>query len=379
MFKYSLLLLFFSVSLHSQQTLLETLEHDELEREYYLFVPSSYEAGTEVPLVFNFHGRGSTANEQFAYTLLTTLAEEEGFIVVYPNGTLDDTEISFWNVGFPGPTSNVDDVGFTMAILDRLITEYSIDETRVYSTGMSNGGYFSYKLACEQSDRFAAVASVTGSVVPTELESCNPERAVPVMQIHGTADLVVPYEGSLFGAPIEDLVDFWVDVNDCDPTPAFTEVPDTNSEDGSTAEHYLYANESSGNAVELYKVIGGGHTWPGAVFIIGVTNQDISANELIWEFFKKHKLEPNIESGIENTELQTRVYPNPVGDAFQLVLEGSTQAIQVHSVQGSLIEFQGQESNSQINIDASDWIEGIYFISQLDAKGKIIRVDRLIK
>lgn len=377
MIKYLLAALFLPFSLVAQIPTLESITHDGLDREYLLYIPDSYEEGTPMPLVFNFHGRGSTPNEQFAYTLLTTVASEEGFIVVYPKGTLDPTDISFWNAGFDD-VAGVDDVGFTIAILDELIAELSIDESRVYSTGMSNGGYFSYKLACEHSDRFAAIASVTGSMVLQELESCDPERAVPVMQIHGTADLVVAYDGLGFSAPIEDVVDFWVEVNNCDPTPVFTAIEDTDTEDGSTAEHYYYENSDNGNSVEFYKVIGGGHTWPGAEFIIGVTNQDFNASEVIWNFFKAHTLIEDIDSGIEAvTDL--RVFPNPVLNDFYVELEVAAEEIRIYDVEGCAINIDLRLENNLVKIDATEWAKGVYLVSQYDTRGNIVRVDRIIK
>lgn len=377
MLKYVIAALFFPVWTLAQTTTLESIEHDGLEREYLLFVPASYEEGTDVPLVFNFHGRGSTANEQFAYTLMTTLAAAEGFIVVYPNGMLDATDTSFWNAGFGD--EEVDDVGFTIAVLDEIVAEYSIDESRVYSTGMSNGGYFSYTLACAHSMRFAAVASVTGSMVFSELDNCNPERPVPIMQIHGTADAVVAYDGNTFSAPIEDVVDRWVEINNCDTEPIFTAIADQDMEDGSTAEHYAYLNGETGNSVELYKIIGGGHTWPGAEFIIGVTNQDIDATELIWEFFSRYSIEEPIETGIESESGIQSVFPNPVLNSFQIRLQESTHVTRVYSIEGVELSIDSRNEDGLVSIDSSKWPSGIFLVSQIDKTGQVIRVDRLIK
>ncbi len=378
MLKYLILALFLPGVLMAQTTTLETITHDGLERDYVLYLPPSYEEGSEMPLVFNFHGLGSNANEQFAYTLLHTVAAEEGFILVYPNGTENSVGVPFWNAGF-GVGETVDDVGFTIAILDELVAELSVDESRVYSTGMSNGGYFSYKLACEHSNRFAAVASVTGSMVVSEFENCSPERPVPIMQFHGTEDPTVNFDGDEFSVSIEDVVDLWIDINDCDPMPLFTEVPDIDNEDQSTAEHFVYVNSETLNAVEFYKINGGGHTWPGADFIIGVTNQDIDASTLIWEFFSKHSIEESFPSGIEDESLINRVYPNPIGNSFRIELESETEELNVYNAQGLKVEVLAIEGGQSTNIDSSTWLKGIYFVSQLNSRGELIRVDRLLK
>ena len=118
--------------------------------------------------------------------------------------------------------SDVDDIGFLNSLIDFLGNEYNIDLDRVYSTGFSNGGYMSYTLACELSDKIAAIASVTGSMYINQPILCNPERPIPVMQIHGTMDLTVPYIGSNTSESINDVISFWVNFNECSNDPSFS-------------------------------------------------------------------------------------------------------------------------------------------------------------
>jgi polyhydroxybutyrate depolymerase len=259
-----------------------------------LYVPASYSPGNDLPLVLNFHGYTSNAWQQAFYSNFNTVADAEGFIIVYPDGTLDNQGTTHWNVGWGGST--VDDIGFTSALIDSISAEYSINQDRVYSTGMSNGGFMSYQLACELSDRIAAIASVTGSMNLGWFNSCNPNHPMPVMEIHGTLDPTVSYNASSFTESIPDILDFWANFNNCNSTPIISNVPDIITTDGCTAEHQIWENGDNGATVEHYKIIDGEHTWPGALAIAGVTNQDINASEKIWEFFNKYDINGLINS-----------------------------------------------------------------------------------
>jgi polyhydroxybutyrate depolymerase len=272
----------------AQQTINASINHGGLTRDYILYVPASYTAGNDAPLVFNFHGYTSNAMQQLFYSNFNAIADAEGCIIVYPEGTLDDSGITHWNVGWGGSTVN--DIGFTSALIDSISAEYSVNQDRIYSTGMSNGGFMSYQLACELSDRIAAIASVTGSMNLGWFNSCNPNHPTPVMEIHGTTDPTVSYNASSFTESIPDIMDFWANLNNCNSTPTITNVPNINTADGCTAEHQIWKNGSNGVVVEHYKIIDGEHSWPGEIFPNGVTNQDINASEKIWEFFNKYDI-----------------------------------------------------------------------------------------
>ncbi|MBT3622094.1 MAG: prolyl oligopeptidase family serine peptidase [Flavobacteriales bacterium] len=259
-----------------------------------MYVPASYSPGNDLPLVLNFHVYTSNAWQQAFYSNFNTVADAEGFIIVYPDGTLDNQGTTHWNVGWGGST--VDDIGFTSALIDSISAEYSINQDRVYSTGMSNGGFMSYQLACELSDRIAAIASVTGSMNLGWFNSCNPNHPMPVMEIHGTLDPTVSYNASSFTESIPDILDFWANFNNCNSTPIISNVPDIITTDGCTAEHQIWENGDNGATVEHYKIIDGEHTWPGALAIAGVTNQDINASEKILEFFNKYDINGLINS-----------------------------------------------------------------------------------
>ncbi len=266
----------------AQQTINGSITHGGLQRDYILYVPATYSAGTAVPLVFNFHGYTSNASQQIWYGSFTEIADTAGFIVIHPEGTLDNSGNTHFNVGWGGST--VDDIGFTSALIDSISAEYSIDQNRVYSTGMSNGGYFSYHLACNLSVKIAAIASVTGAMSQYTQAICNPSHPTPVMEIHGTADLTVPFNDIISG------LGYWRNYNNCNPIADTTIIPDLVLGDWSTVEHIVFDNGDNGVTTDLFKVINGEHTWPGSNFTMGVTNYDINASVEIWKFFSRYDI-----------------------------------------------------------------------------------------
>ena len=255
-------------------------------RSYILYVPTNYTSEASVPLVFNFHGLGSNAFEQMVYGDFRNLADQEGFIVVQPNGTTF-FGLTHWNVGGFTAGSPADDVGFTEALLTEISTTYNIDSQRVYATGMSNGGYMSFLLACQMNHKFAAIASVTGTMTIDTFDQCIPAATMPVLQIHGTADATVTYEGTeTWNKSIPDVLNYWVGVNNCNPTPTITRVLDLNPNDDDFVDHYIYSGGTNGAVVEHYKINNGTHSWPGTT--VGVANRTINATQLTWDFFKKY-------------------------------------------------------------------------------------------
>ena len=240
-----------------------------------------------MPLVLNFHGYTGDADGQMWYGDFRSIADTAGFIVAHPQGTLLDGA-THWNVGGWTTSSRVDDVGFTERMLEHIAEVYNIDSTRVYSTGMSNGGYMSYLLACQLSERIAAVASVTGSMTPETYRDCTPQHPTPILQVHGTSDRVVPYGGASWSRSIDDVLAFWTAHNNLDEPAVTLDVPNIESTDGSAVQHVIYSNREV--AVEHFRVLGGGHTWPGAPVRDNQTNQDINASVEIWKFFKRYDL-----------------------------------------------------------------------------------------
>lgn len=369
----------------AQTTVQGSFIHGGIARTYRIYVPAIYNSSVPVPLVLNLHGYGSNNTSQEAYGDFRPIADTANFIIVHPNGTLDGSGNLYWNsFGW----SLVDDVGFLSALIDTVSAAYTIDENSIYSTGMSNGGFMSYDLACSLSSRIAAIASVTGSMTPGHKNSCVPLRPVPVMQIHGTADATVPYNGSATMVHIDSLVKFWVQYNNCLPAPAITALPDVNATDGCTAERHLFSGGAMGSTVELYKVNGGGHSWPGAPVNINVTNMDFSASREIWRFFRKYKL-----SGLTGEEpgpglSSLSVFPNPADGIFYLKTEnpdGRQPGIKIYNVLGEPVAARVQPggNSGEVQIDLSLQPEGIYFVllslEGFTKKGKIIKSNGFLK
>lgn len=272
---------FISVSVFGQQTINDSLLVNGIYRHFITYIPSIYQQSQATPLVFNLHGKTASADGQMWYGDFRSIADTANFIIVHPQGLLDNTGVTHWNVG----QSSVDDIGFINTLYQYLLSNYNIDIDKVYSTGMSNGGNMSYLLACSMNDKFAAIASVTGSMWPHLIQSiCNPSHPTPVLEIHGTSDAIVPYNSILDG------IEYWRNYNNCDFNSIITSIPNINLEDNSMVEHIVYNNGDNGVTTEIFKIINGGHSWPGTSFPNGETNYDINASLEIWRFFSKYDI-----------------------------------------------------------------------------------------
>lgn len=363
----SFLFISFCVSF-GQTTLDKTFQHGGLTREYKLHIPSIYDGNSAVPLVFNLHGRTSTSQQQMVYTNFNAIADTANFIICYPQGTIEpNSSTTFWNIGVPGATVN--DVDFIVKLIDEIALTYNINQQRVYVCGMSNGGYLSYKLACE-TNRFAAIASVTGSmVVPS---NCSAHPPIPIMQIHGTADPVVNYNGFIGSEAIEDLVAFWVNKNQCNTVPIVTNIPDIAS-DGTTTEHFLYSGGINNHTVEFYKVNGGGHTWPGGTVNIGVTSHDFNASKEIWRFFSAFS---NHEISVqEQVNIPFTIFPNPAKDFIELKSDEMMEKVTVR-----IFDLSGKlhlQTSQTKQITVKDLAAGVYIVKI--QSGNHIGMQKLVK
>jgi len=357
---FALLLPFIALS---QQTINGSITHDGIQRDYILYVPANYNGSTAVPLVFNFHGYTSNANEQMWYGDFRAIADTAGFLIVHPMGTLDGQGTTHFNVGWGGSTT--DDIGFSGALLDSIAIDYNINSDRVYSTGMSNGGFMSYYLACQLSDKIAAIASVTGSMSPLQYNGCNPQHPTPVLEIHGTSDGTVPYNGATWTKPISDVVQYWVDFNNTNTTPTTINIPDINSTDGSTVEHFIYNGGDNDVTVEHFKITGGAHTWPGTAFGSAGTNYDIDASVEIWKFFMRFDINGLIGGPTSITEVNSAdvsVYPNPTLDKVNIQFDGVEElSYELYSPLGILIK-SGIVNESHQEIDLTNISANIYFL-----------------
>lgn len=281
-----LFVIFFSTLVSNAQTN-GSIVHNGITRNYIVYVPSAYQPGDSWPLVFVLHGFTQTASAIMGVSGFNAVADTGEFIVAYPNGVGNA-----WNTnsGLTGG-STADDIGFIAALTDTLYVLYNIDTNQVYSCGFSAGGYMSHRLACESPRCYAAVASVAGTMSVNAFNACAPSRDISVMQIHGTSDAIVSYNGSAQGGKsVADVIGLWLGNNGCATSPQTQLLPDVNTQDNSTVEKSVYAPCSNGTEVNLYKVIGGGHQWPGTTSTfggLGAINRDISASAEIWNFFRR--------------------------------------------------------------------------------------------
>jgi polyhydroxybutyrate depolymerase len=267
-------------------------------REYILYRPGSAAAATRVPLVVALHGGLGTAEQMQHFSRFNAVAAREGFAVAYPQGVSRR-----WNDGrvFRGRgETDADDVAFIRAVvadIDR--NAIPLDRRRIYATGISNGGFMSFRLACEAADLFTAVAPVTATMADALATRCRPSAPVSVLVINGTADPLVPYAGGHVRGPFGSLrgaiwstdrsLDFWVSHNRCGSGDTRV-LPDRDANDGSRVIETKWQS-CARSRVQLLRIEGGGHTWPGSIqylpaAMIGPVNRDFDATEAIWAFFR---------------------------------------------------------------------------------------------
>jgi polyhydroxybutyrate depolymerase len=265
------------------------------QRPYQVHVPPQAAPPGGFPLVLVFHGFGTNYDTIKELCGMSETADRAGFVVAYPEGTGSGVFRVFNAGSLKGSLveSLPDDVAMTARLIDDLAGTLTINPRRVFAAGMSNGGMMCYRLAAELSDRISAVASVAGTMargLPA------PPRPVPVLHLHGTADRVVPLSGppeetsdSFDFVSVDETIRFWTRVDGCTGAPVTEPCPDT-QDDGTRAERIEYRTADGKPMVVFIKVEGGGHTWPGrsGPAFLGKSTRDISANEIIWDFFSKH-------------------------------------------------------------------------------------------
>ncbi len=275
-----------------------------VERSYRLHLPPGHDSADPIPLVVLLHsgGKGDDLEKTFG---MNSLADREGFAVVYPDG-LDHQ----WNDGrglerFRAQRENIDDAAFLAALIDHLAESTRIDRHRVYAAGVAEGGMMAHRLACDLADRIAAVAPLLAAMPERLAGECFPARSIPVLMVNGTGDAVLPWaggdlrSGSDFAGRVMSVpgtVSFWVSQNGCSNTPSITDEPDLDPEDGSRLRRQVYRRCAGRVEVILYEVQGGGHAWPSQTLRLpapaaGRPNRDADTAALIWEFFRNYRLE----------------------------------------------------------------------------------------
>ena len=280
------------------------LKWDGHDRSYWVHFPPVRKMNKALPVLFSLHGGGGNAKQMSRFTngRFNRLADRDGFIVVYPQG-IDKS----WNDGredYNGldRDERIDDVGFLVEIAEVISEKYKVDKLRIFTTGISNGGFMSSRLLCDRPDVFKGGAIVTATLSEDYLPSCNPSQATNVLVMNGTSDPLVPYDGGQIkafhknrGAIIstDDFVNFWRKKNRCEDLLG-QKMFINELDDGTLILIEKYSNCNSGKQVALYKIEGGGHTWPRARQYlperrIGKTSKEVNGCDVIWDFFSSVK------------------------------------------------------------------------------------------
>ncbi len=360
-----LLFLFCTIQLSAQY---DSIHVDGSPRTYLLHLPTNYDGSTELPLIIAMHGGFGSGPQLETQSKLSEKADNADFIVVYPEGVQSLLNIRTWNAGGCcgyAMNNDIDDVGFISDLIDSLVFDLAIDTNRVYATGMSNGAFMSYRLACEIPEKIAAIAPVAGTM---NVELCDPSRAVPIIQFHSFEDSNVPYLGGVgdgpsnhYNPPIDSVQNAWATMNNC------IIINDT-LHAGSDYTHIRWIDCDCMYEQQFYITTDGGHSWPGGMTTVlgDPVSEFINANDLMWDFFQLYSLDcasTAVEIEPEN-DWKLLVFPNPT--------EGSV-TIQVpvtHSDKGVLdfldlngkVLFSKKVNSNSIEFDLSSSSNGIYLI-----------------
>jgi polyhydroxybutyrate depolymerase len=373
-------IIFLSFNLFGQQQLNRTLFFDSQNRSFIVYVPSSYDATTQVPLLFNFHGGGGTSSGFINYENdMRPIADTANFIAVYPQAAVDPTDGS--NSWLHKTPTTHNDVNFIEAIIDTLSNDYNIDNDRVYACGYSEGGLFSYELGCRLNNRIASFASVSGSMLTESYRlnngfgSCSPIHPTAVLLIPGTSDgsFHSMYNGfQPYYLSVNEITTYWANHNNTAINPTVTAVPNSNTSDGSTVEKRIWENGDNCVTVQELKVINGDHDWPGSS-----GNMDINASQEIWKFVSKYDINGLINCGSTDIstskDLKFEIFPNPTSNIIYLNnLNKNSSNFQIFSSIGKLV-MNGPINKTNISLDISNLKPQLYILKIDGISYKIIK------
>jgi polyhydroxybutyrate depolymerase len=375
--KYKILVLvsviiLFVLEAQAQYTL---FDHDGIIRQYIYYEPT--ELNEQLPLVFVMHGFTGDANDIKNYSKMNDFADQYGFAVCYPRGTVDSGGNRFWNVGYAfHQNETVNDVGFLTELAVYLQDTHALNPDYTFATGMSNGGEMCYMLACQAYDTFKAVAPVAGMILQVILDECDESPAIPIFEIHGSQDNVTPLSGDPdnndgWGAypSIQSTINYFAEKNEC-TTVVNGLVPNIDTSDNSFIESEKHLNGINENEVWYYKVVGGGHDWPGAW-----GNMDIEAGQEAWLFFQNY-IDANLLNNNSLTiEKSIHIFPNPSNQSIQIETLENLEIIEINLYNTLGVNQKIKLSNK--NIDLSNLNSGTYILMIKTLEGiitkKIIR------
>ena len=365
---------------------MKTISWDGQQRQYLEYVPTTYSQSEATPVLFMLHGMGDDVNNFFQATRIQNVAEEQGWIVVCPQALEFSYEIPMlgsqnfgtcWNVGstvsvdfnmYGMPfnfdvtvSEGVDDEGFLLATLAAIKEEYNVNQDKIFFAGFSLGGFMSHRMAINHGDIINSIAAVSG-VIGNDITNLTPVANVNVLQIFGTTDEMISYDGGMIslqslgsynlGLPVEQTVEYWRAFNQCDETPIVEQYPDTYNDD-LTFEMYQYLNGTNDTRVAFIKVYNGLHNWYSG------TSHDIDYNTEIVKFFTNTI---DVTDVAETSKEALNVYPNPAND---FIIVGK-ETVSIYDLCGKLV------MKGSGRIDVSTLTEGMYFVKSKDDCSKLI-------
>ena len=352
---------------YTQDYISQTLQFEELTREYSIYIPPSYDGTTDFPLLFNFHGGDDIVSNWQITSDMSSIADTADFILVYPQARPDPSDGNSLN-WLPKVAGTFDDVPFIDLLIDTIVSDYQIDQNKIYACGYSLGGEFSYELACKLNNRIAAISAVARTMQENPTDYCTPIHPTGVLTILGTDDFISLYEGFPgYYLSAEETHSYWANYNNCNPMANMNNV-------SPSVERYSWSTPSGCTYVEELKVIGGGHDWPGSF-----GNSTIDANTEIWKFLSRYDLngtnDCSTTSVDENSFSQEsyKVHPNPFND--QLIIQSNfpeNTEFQIYSKVGTLL-MTGRLSNGLNTIDLSALPPNIYLLHTKNRSQKVIK------
>lgn len=357
--KYYLIIILFLIAWNINYPQTKYMKHEGRTRTYKVHLPSSYTSTNTYPLVLVFNGWTHTPDVTETHTTMSIKADTSNFIVVYPSGIIGSNKE--WN--HDDRNQNINDVGFITDLIDTLIKDYSIDTTMIYASGFSNGAGMAYRMAYELPFRIAAIAPVAQGFAATKF---SPKRTIPVIHFHAKND------GSVAYSTIKPVVDSWKSLN--------TNVSVADTFFTTSGAIGIRWTADGNNEFEIYLTDIGGHSWPGGKPSFATPSKAISANDLMWEFFKKHTLNNNITVDVKqdnkiNGEMDYRLYQNypnpfnPVTTINYFIPKGangiSTVHLKIYDLLGreitTLVNKVQTSGNYSVEFDASRLTSGTYF------------------